>query len=80
MRKRQARSVQYNSIQEVEEEGQTVLRPFNERKVAEQEKLDARQTARLGFEFGLIWVQFSSNRRLEAKLTNIVCGIVIGPP
>ena len=72
--------MQYNSIQEVEEEGQTVLRPSNERKVAEHGKLDVRQTARLGFEFGLIWVQSPSNRRLESKLTNIVCGIVIGPP
>ena len=74
-----ARSEQYNSIQEVEEEGQAVLRSPNERKVAEQGRLDVRQTARLGFEFGLIWVRSSSNRRLESKLTNIVCGIVMGP-
>lgn len=44
--------------EEEEEEDRVVPRPANERAIAIQEKLDVSQTARLGFEFALLWVRY----------------------
>ena len=75
--KRQSRSDQYAPIQEAEAEDQAFLKPADEESVALDGKLNVRQTAKLGFEFCLLWVQTDlKGRHKERKLTGTVCGTV----